>query len=101
MIREPHVRSLTLRAWGYARLARLRRALSLHANAIIPLDDAARRVPTFKRYRVASVATLYPLFIHLYLEFGVAGGAGEGDYIADVGHAGDEEHQTLESESEA
>jgi len=44
----------------------------------------------FKQYRVASVATLYLLFIHLRLEFGVAGGAGEGDYVADVGHTGDE-----------
>ena len=28
------------------------------------------------------------------LEFGVVGGAGEGDYVADVGHTGDEEHKT-------
>ena len=35
------------------------------------------------------------------LEFGVVGGAGEGDYVADVGHSGDEEHQTLEAQSES
>ncbi len=35
------------------------------------------------------------------LEFCVVGGAGEGDYVADVCHAGNEKHQTLESEAES
>ena len=35
------------------------------------------------------------------LEFGGLGGAGEGDDVADVGHAGDEEHEALEAEAEA
>ena len=35
------------------------------------------------------------------LELGFAGGAGEGDDVADVGHTSDEEHETLESETEA
>ena len=35
------------------------------------------------------------------LEFGSLGGAGEGNDVADVGHAGDEEHQALEAEAEA
>ena len=35
------------------------------------------------------------------LEFGVAGGAGEGDDVANVGHARHEEHQALEAKAEA
>lgn len=35
------------------------------------------------------------------LELCVAGGAGEGYDIADVGHAGHKKHQTLKSESES
>ena len=35
------------------------------------------------------------------LEFGVVGGAGEWDDVADVGHTGYEEHEAFESESEA
>ena len=34
-------------------------------------------------------------------EFSLARGAGEGNHVADVGHAGDEEHETLKSETEA
>ena len=34
-------------------------------------------------------------------EFGVVGSAGEGDDVADVGHACHEEHETFEAEAEA
>ena len=35
------------------------------------------------------------------LELGGLGGAGDGDDVAEVGHAGDEEHEALEAEAEA
>ena len=35
------------------------------------------------------------------LEFSVAGSTGAGDNIADIGHAGHEQYQTLESEADS
>ena len=37
---------------------------------------------------------------HGFLEFAIIGGAGEGDDVADIGHAGDELHHALEAEAE-
>ena len=34
------------------------------------------------------------------LELAIIGGAGEGDHVADIGHAGDELHHALKAEAE-
>ena len=92
------------------RLAQLREAL-VERRAAVDF-----RLATARQVEVRPVDDGYPfhcwffiLFyprrvragIMVYLKLGGLGGAGEGDDVADVGHAGDEEQEALEAEAEA